>query len=164
MPSRIQIRTPTARRRDALLLSRPARGRAGSAGRGVRPRCQIDDLRPSEGQQGADTRTDPGHLRAARAWFASGYAPAIGKLLRGSRKGGKLTEAGMSERVITQRVADLGVQIGVEDYQRTISGIHGRSARRATRPTPSTCAMQAAGIASPCRAAMLKSRKSRTRA
>lgn len=52
-------------------------------------------------------------LRAAKAWFDSGDAPAMGKLLRGSRKGGKLTEAGMSERAITQRVADLGVLIGV---------------------------------------------------
>src|SRR5450432_4859921 len=55
----------------------------------------------------------PDTLRAARTWFASGDAPALGKLLRGSRKGGKLTEAGMSERAITQRVADLGKGIGV---------------------------------------------------
>ncbi|MEO8393483.1 MAG: tyrosine-type recombinase/integrase [Chloroflexota bacterium] len=52
-------------------------------------------------------------LRAAWAWFASGDAPAIGKLLRGSRKGGRLTNVGMSERAITQRVADLGALIGV---------------------------------------------------
>ena len=55
----------------------------------------------------------PDTLRAVRAWFASGDAPAAGKLLRGSRKGGRLTEVGMSERAITQRVADLGALIGV---------------------------------------------------
>ena len=52
-------------------------------------------------------------LKAARAWFTSGDAPAAGRLLRGSRKGGALTEAGMSERAITGRVATLGAQIGV---------------------------------------------------
>ena len=55
----------------------------------------------------------PDMLRAARAWFASGDAPAAGKLLRGSRRGGRLTETGMSERAITKRVADLGEAIGV---------------------------------------------------
>ena len=55
----------------------------------------------------------PDTLRAARAWFASGDAPAIGKLLRGSRRGGRLTETGMSERAITKRVADLGEAISV---------------------------------------------------
>jgi integrase len=52
-------------------------------------------------------------LRAARAWFASGDAPTVGKLLRGSRKGGRLTETGMSERAITKRAAALGAAIGV---------------------------------------------------
>ena len=35
-------------------------------------------------------------------------------MLRGSRKGGELTEAGMSERAITKRVNTLGEQIGIE--------------------------------------------------
>jgi integrase len=39
--------------------------------------------------------------------------PAIGPLLRGSRKGGALTEGGMSERAITGRVRELGERIGV---------------------------------------------------
>lgn len=52
-------------------------------------------------------------LKAAKAWFASGDAPAAGRLLRASRKGGTLTEAGMSERAITGRVAYLGAAIGV---------------------------------------------------
>src|SRR4051812_25426743 len=52
-------------------------------------------------------------LKAARAWFEHGEAPAAGKLPRGSRRGGKLTEGGMSERAITARVCDLGIAIGV---------------------------------------------------
>ena len=52
-------------------------------------------------------------LRAAKAWFISGDAPAAGHLLRGSRKGGALTGAGMSARAITARVRDLGEAIGV---------------------------------------------------
>jgi integrase len=59
-------------------------------------------------------RLTPDTLKAMQAWFDSGDAPALGKLLRGSRKGGKLTAAGMTERAITARVADLGKAIGVE--------------------------------------------------
>ena len=64
-------------------------------------------------------RLTPDALRAARAWFESGDAPAMGPLLRGSRKGGALTEAGMSERAITARVRALG---------RKLLGIDGLSA------------------------------------
>jgi integrase len=53
-------------------------------------------------------------LRAMQAWFESGDAPAAGFLLRGSRKGGALTEAGLSERCLTQRVRVLGEQVGLE--------------------------------------------------
>lgn len=52
--------------------------------------------------------------RAVSAWFESGNAPAAGPLLRGSRKGGALTGAGMSERAITARVNALGAAIGIE--------------------------------------------------
>jgi len=52
--------------------------------------------------------------RAVRAWFDAGDAPAMGPLLRGSRKGGTLTGAGMSDRAITARVNALGVAIGIE--------------------------------------------------
>lgn len=52
-------------------------------------------------------------LRAARAYFEQD-APALGPLLRGSRKDGRLHEAGMSQRAITQRVAALGEAIGVK--------------------------------------------------
>ena len=50
--------------------------------------------------------------RAIDRWFDTD-APAMGPLLRGSQKGGKLTGAGMSERAITERVRDLGASIGV---------------------------------------------------
>ncbi len=53
-------------------------------------------------------------VRALHAWFDSGDAPGTGSLLRGSRKGGELTEAGMSERAITDRVRALGEQAGLE--------------------------------------------------
>jgi len=51
--------------------------------------------------------------RALRAWADSGDAPRNGSLLRGSRRGGKLTEIGMSERAITERVRVLGEQVGL---------------------------------------------------
>jgi integrase len=51
-------------------------------------------------------------LDAAREW--EGYAEPGAKLLRGSRKGGELTTAGMSPRAITKRVKDLGEDAGIE--------------------------------------------------
>jgi integrase len=55
-------------------------------------------------------------LRAAYKWFMIGEVPSEPekRLLRSSRKGGKLTLAGMSERAITKRVRALGEQLGVE--------------------------------------------------
>jgi len=58
--------------------------------------------------------------RAIRTWFAHD-APAMGPLLRGSRKGGKLTGAGMSERAITARVQELGIAAGLY-VERVIDG------------------------------------------
>lgn len=52
-------------------------------------------------------------LRALQAWFDSGNAPAVGPILRGSRKGGALTAAGMTERAITARVRALGQEVGL---------------------------------------------------
>jgi integrase len=40
--------------------------------------------------------------------------PGAGSLLRGMRKGGALTDSGMSERAVSLRVRELGEQIGVE--------------------------------------------------
>jgi integrase len=53
-------------------------------------------------------------LRAVQAWFESGDAPAAGFLLRGSRKDGSLTGAGMSERAMTERVRVLGEAVDLE--------------------------------------------------
>jgi integrase len=53
-------------------------------------------------------------LRALHAWFDNGDAPQNGSVLRGSRKGAQLMDAGMSERAITDRVRVLGEQIGLE--------------------------------------------------
>lgn len=51
-------------------------------------------------------------VRAIAAWLLSD-APAMGALLRGSRKGGHLTAPGMSERAITARVEELGAGVGL---------------------------------------------------
>jgi integrase len=53
-------------------------------------------------------------LRAVRAWMDSGDCPALGPVLRGSRKGGALTEAGVTERSASERVRELGARLGVE--------------------------------------------------
>lgn len=58
-------------------------------------------------------RLTPDTLQAARAYLEQD-ALALGPLLRGSRKDGRLHEAGMSERAITKRVAALGESIGVK--------------------------------------------------
>ena len=49
--------------------------------------------------------------RAVAAWLATD-APAMGAVLRGSRKGGELTGA-MTERSITERVRTLGARVGL---------------------------------------------------
>lgn len=53
-------------------------------------------------------------LRALHTWVESGDAPRNGSLLRGSRKGGVLTNARMSERSITDRVRVLGEEVSLE--------------------------------------------------
>jgi integrase len=59
-------------------------------------------------------RLSPATFAALEAWFDSGDAPSAGPLLRASRKGGILTDAGMTERAITGRVRALGEEIGIE--------------------------------------------------
>lgn len=54
-------------------------------------------------------------LRALRSWLESGDAPAMGPLLRGSRKGGHLTDAGMSTTSISERVRYLGKNMGIDN-------------------------------------------------
>ena len=51
-------------------------------------------------------------LRAVAAWLHTD-AVAMGPLLRGSRKGGQLTDAGMTDRAITERVRVLGDALGL---------------------------------------------------
>ena len=52
-------------------------------------------------------------LTAARAYLAAGDAPPQGPVLRASRKGGALQDAGMTARALTARVHDLGVAVGL---------------------------------------------------
>lgn len=54
-------------------------------------------------------------MRILCAWVYSGDCPKAGPLLRESRKGGKLTKPGMSERAIQARVEFLGKQIDISD-------------------------------------------------
>lgn len=53
-------------------------------------------------------------LKALRAYFENNDAPALGPLLRGSRKGGKLDQAGMSETCISERVRTLGARLSIK--------------------------------------------------
>ncbi|MCB0079296.1 MAG: site-specific integrase [Caldilineaceae bacterium] len=53
-------------------------------------------------------------LVALRKWFDSGDCAPFGPLLRGSRKGGELTDVGMSTTSISDRVRTLGKAIGVD--------------------------------------------------
>lgn len=57
-------------------------------------------------------RMTPDMVRAVAAWLHTD-APALGPLLRGSRKGGALTDPGMTERAITERVMVLGEELGL---------------------------------------------------
>ncbi len=51
--------------------------------------------------------------QALAAYMTAGDVPAVGPILRGSRKGGELGGAGMTERAITARVATLGRAAGL---------------------------------------------------
>lgn len=53
-------------------------------------------------------------LIALRNWVDSGDCAPFGPLLRGSRKGGALTEIGMSTTSISERVRALGKEIGID--------------------------------------------------
>jgi integrase len=70
--------------------------------------------------------------RALVAYFQAGDAPALGPLLRGSRKGGSLDGSGMTPTAISQRVRTLGEAIGVaglsaHDCRHAWATAHGRS-------------------------------------
>ena len=82
-------------------------------------------------------------LLALCEWVESGDAPAQGRLLRGSRKGGALTDTGMGERAITGRVRELGQGVGID----TLSAHDCRHywATRATQQGTHPRALQQAG-------------------
>lgn len=86
-----------------VFLSRDARGTV-TGGKFIFYRPKVDKVQTHTLTNGA--------LAAVARWIDTD-APQEGLLLRGSRKGGHLTGAGMSERAITQRVTDLGEAIGV---------------------------------------------------
>ena len=88
-------------------------------------------------------------LLALRDWIDSGDAPKQGRILRGSRKGGVLTDAGMGERAITGRVRELGQGIGIDNLS-----AHDCRHYWATRATqlgthPAPCNKPVAGTALP---------------
>ena len=62
---------------------------------------------------GADHRLTSDTLRAALSYLYHD-APAIGSLLRASRKDSRLHDVGMTARAITARVRALGQTVGVE--------------------------------------------------
>lgn len=82
-------------------------------------------------------------LRAVHAWYESGDAPASGKVLRSSGKGGSLGSAGMTERAITKRVEYLGRQIGIMGL--SAHDLRHSWATRASRNKTDAFALQEAG-------------------
>lgn len=89
-----------------------------------------------------------GSLKAARAYFKHD-APAIGPALRGSRKGGELGAAGMSERAISRRIAYMGeTLLGIPGLS-AHDGRHTWATYAAKSGTPLHNLIQAGGWASP---------------
>lgn len=81
-------------------------------------------------------------LAALRAWLSTD-APALGLLLRGSRKGGHLMAAGMTERSLTERVCVLGEAVGVRGL--SAHDLRHYWATRAARQGTDPFALQEAG-------------------
>jgi integrase len=90
----------------------------------------------------------PDTLRAARAYIEAGDAPALGPLLRASRKGGALTGAGLSERAISERVCELGAALGLVGLS-AHDLRHAWATRAARNGTPLDRLQDAGGWASP---------------
>ena len=86
-------------------------------------------------------------LQAARAWLEQD-APPIGPLLRASRKGGDLAEAGMTARAITARVRYLGEQLGIKSLS-AHDCRHHWATQAARSGTPIDRLQDAGGWASP---------------
>ena len=102
-------------------------------------------------------------IQALRAWISPGDCFPVGPLLRGSRKGGELTDAGVSERAIAERVRVLGESVGVtrlsahdcRHYWATPLHSRGRIALR--------CKRRVVGPRWQCQDDMLKTRRPRMR-
>lgn len=60
-------------------------------------------------------RLTNGTLKAVKAYFDSGDAPAVGSIWRGSRKGGSMTGQGISERAVNKRIGILGAAVGLDN-------------------------------------------------
>jgi integrase len=80
---------------------------------------------------------------AALAAWLKNDAPAMGPLLRGSRKGGKLIDSGMTERSLTERVRVLGEEAGVSGL--SAHDLRHYWATRAARQGTDPFALQEAG-------------------
>lgn len=70
--------------------------------------------RPKVGLEDHKHKMSTDTLIALRNWIESGDCPAMGPILRASRKGGALTAQGMTEISITRRVGHLGQEIGID--------------------------------------------------
>jgi integrase len=90
----------------------------------------------------------PDTLRAARAYVNAGDVPAMGPLLRASRKGGGLAGAGMTARAITARVRALGAAVGLAGLS-AHDLRHYWATRAARNGTPLDRLQDAGGWASP---------------
>jgi integrase len=90
----------------------------------------------------------PDAQRAARAYLSAGDAPPLGPLLRASRKGGELTDAGMTARALTERVRALGATVGLEGLS-AHDLRHYWATRAARNGTPLDRLQDAGGWASP---------------
>ena len=80
---------------------------------------------------------------ALAAWLNTGDCAPFGPLLRGSRKGGKLIDSGMTERSLTERVRVLGEEAGVSGL--SAHDLRHYWATRAARQGTDPFALQEAG-------------------
>jgi integrase len=87
-------------------------------------------------------------LAAARAYVDSGDCPALGPLLRASRRGGELGASGMTERAISERMRVLGRAVGVEGLS-AHDLRHAWATRAARNGTPIDRLQDAGGWSSP---------------
>jgi len=87
-------------------------------------------------------------LIALRNWIDSGDCAPFGPLLRGSRKGGYLTDCGMSETSISERIRTLGKELGIDGLS-AHDCRHYWATHHARKGTPMHQLMQAGGWKTP---------------